>query len=83
MVDFLKMAVDKIPLHIQKEIVEQNLISRAVNITEPGTPMERLFDIYEEYIDASGEFDDWTCYTCRQSILTYFHRFKPYLCQTS
>lgn len=46
---------------------------------EVNTPMEYLFDVYAEFVDEAGEFDDWTCFKCRAHILEAFHQLKPYL----
>ena len=79
MIDWDLIAAKKIPAPIRKKILAEGIIDRACNIHEPGTPMEYLFDVYEEFIDASGEHDDWTCWRCREHILTHFRKLKPYL----
>ena len=43
--------------------------------------MEYLFDVYEEFIDAIGEHDNWNCFKCRDHILSDWRRMKPYLIQ--
>jgi hypothetical protein len=77
--DILKIAAGKIPPPIIKTILDEKLIDKAVNIQAFNTPMEYLFDVYEEFIDAGGEHDDWTCFKCREHILQEFRKLKPHL----
>lgn len=68
-----------IPDGLRKTILEEGLIDKAKNIHEFNTPMEFLFDVYEEFIDVSGELDDFSCFKCRQKVLDDFVLIKPYL----
>lgn len=79
MTDWNLVAAKKIPADIRKKILDEGLIDKAVNIQEKGTPMEYLFDVYEEFIDTSGEHDDWNCWRCREYILAQFRILKPYM----
>ena len=29
-------------------------------------------DVYEEFVDVSGENDDWSCWMCRDKVLKFF-----------
>lgn len=69
-----------IPAPIRSKILELNHIKKAVNNTNDPS-MEYLFDAYEEFIDLSGEFEDWTCGRCRQHILDEFKKIHPFLIQ--
>ena len=69
----------KIPASIRKNILSKKLIDVAVNTPERETPMEYLFDVYEEFLDAAGEHDDWNCFKCRQHAINQFRILKPYL----
>lgn len=71
--------IKKIPEGIRKKILDETIIDRACNIPEPGTPMEYLFDVYEEFIDIRGENDDFNCWRCRDKVLDFFRKLKPFL----
>ena len=75
----LVLTAKKIPSGVRKVILEEGFISKARNIMEINTPMEYLFDVYAEFIDGSGEFDDWTCFKCREHILSDFIKMLPIL----
>lgn len=77
--DLLKAMAERIPPDIRRHIVEEKFIDKAINTEVTGTPMEYLFDVYEEHIDAIGEFENWTCFKCREHILNDFRRMAPYL----
>lgn len=80
MVDQLKLAAEKIPASIRKIILDKNCIDNAVSrIPQEGSPMEYLFDVYEEFVDISGEFDDFQCGQCREHVYQEFKKLKPYL----
>lgn len=79
MADFVLQIAKKIPPPVREIIIKKNYIETAVNVFETGTPMEFLFDVYEEYIDISGEHDDFTCGQCRAHILNQFKKMLPYL----
>lgn len=75
----LRLTAQKIPATIIKIILDEGFIDKAVNIQAYNTPMEYLFDVYEEFVDASGEHDDWTCFKCREHVLNQFRILKPFL----
>lgn len=77
--DFYKQMADLIPLSIIKTILTGEIIEKAINTEVTDTPMEYLFDVYEEFVDIRGEFDNWYCYKCRQSILLNWKQMKPHL----
>lgn len=78
--DSLLLAIAKrIPEGIRKHIVAEKLIDKAVNVKNRNTPMEYLFDVYEEFIDVTGEHDNWTCFKCREHILMDMRRLRPIL----
>ena len=77
--DMYSVMANRIPAGIRKVIIDERLIDKAVNSEVTGTPMEYLFDVYEEFIDAMGEHDNWTCFKCREHILSEFKKLKPYL----
>lgn len=78
--DHLFIAIaKKVPAGVRKIILEEQFIDLAVNTETRNSPMEYLFDVYEEFIDNTGEFENWTCFKCREHILTEFRRLKPYL----
>lgn len=74
-----KIIADKIPEPVQKVILEEGFIDKAVNLMEVNTPMEYLFDVYEEFVDVSGEHDDWSCHKCREFVLQEWKKIKPFL----
>lgn len=69
----------RIPEGIRKVLLEENLIDKAVNVHAVNTPMEYLFDVYEEFIDVAGEHDDWGCHKCREHVLKDMRKLKPFL----
>jgi len=77
--DYNKVLAECIPPRVRKIILEEKFIEKAVNTVNTGTPMEYLFDVYEEFIDAQGEFEDWNCFKCRQNILDNFRKMQPFL----
>jgi hypothetical protein len=79
MTDFLAIAAKRIPEGIRKKIMEEGLLDKANTIQDTGSPMEYLFDVFEEFVDVTGEHDDWNCWQCRQAVLTKFIALKPYL----
>lgn len=78
---WLEAEAKRIPESIRKIILEYKHIDNAVNTHEPGmdTPMEYIFDVYEEFIDVSGQYDDFSCGPCRQHVLDNMKKLKPYL----
>ena len=81
--DLLLQMAKRIPAGIRKTILQECFIDKAINTEVTGTPMEYLFDVYEEFIDANGEHDNWTCWKCREHILNDFRRIKSYLIKLS
>ena len=77
--NFYEEMVKRIPENIRKIIVEEKFIDKAYNSDVTGTPMEYLFDVYEEFLDAIGEHDSWTCFKCREHILNDWKKMQPYL----
>lgn len=75
--DIAIAALKQIPKGLWQEVVDNTL--KAWNTNDYGTPMEYLFDVYEEFIDLSGEHDDWNCWTCRNHILIFFQTYRPWL----
>lgn len=75
----LKQMAERIPPDKRKIILEEQFIDKAINTENTGTPMEYLFDVYEENLDANGEYDNWTCYKCREHILMDWRNMKPFL----
>jgi hypothetical protein len=76
-----KSSAQRIPAPIRKTILTEEWITTAVNVFEPNTPMEFLFDVYEEYVDLGGENDDFSCHQCRQKVLDEWKHLEPYLKQ--
>lgn len=76
---YLKQVVAVIPPVIAKIILQENWIDKAANSDALGTPMEKLFDVYEEFVDKNGEHDDWNCFKCRQHALDMFRAIQPLL----
>jgi len=76
---YYKVLAERIPANVRKIILEECFIDKAFNTNNTGTAMEYLFDVYEEFIDAMGEFEDWSCFKCRQAILDNFKKMKIYL----
>lgn len=81
MADYTIQLAKRIPPKIRKIILDEGFIDKAINTDVTGTPMEYLFDVYEEFIDAIGEHDNWTCFKCRDHILSDWRKMKPYLIQ--
>lgn len=78
MTDLNLKEANKIPKQIVRQIIEQKMIEKAHNTTD-NQYMEYLFDAYEEFIDLSGEHDDFQCFNCRQHVLDHFKQLKPSL----
>jgi hypothetical protein len=78
---FIIGIVKRIPPSIRKIILEEQFIDKAINLPEPGTAMEYLFDVYEEFLDPSGEHDDYNCWKCRDHVLQEWRRMKPFIQQ--
>jgi hypothetical protein len=79
MSSFLETAAKKIPEGIRKIIVEEQMIDNATNVANRNSPMEYLFDVYAEFLDPSGEFQNFECGKCRHHVLENFKKLKPYL----
>jgi hypothetical protein len=79
-IQYRKLAF-QVPGEIRHNIISEGWIRSAVNVQEANTPMEFLFDVYMEYIDINGEWDDFTCHPCRQKVLEEWKKLEPYLKQ--
>lgn len=79
MTDFDLEAAKRIPANTRKTLLEEKFIERAVNIGEINTPMEYVFDVFEEFVDIAGEHDDWNCHHCRQAVLQRMQQLLPKL----
>ncbi len=77
---YLEMA-KRIPENLRKIIIEEKFIEKAINTDITGTPMEYLFDVYQEFLDAIGEHDGWNCFRCREHILNDWRKMEKYLIQ--
>jgi hypothetical protein len=77
--NYLKVVAARIPEGIRKHLLEEKLIERAINISDLNTPMEYIFDVYEEFIDTAGEHDDWNCHKCREHVIQDMRKLKPFL----
>ena len=69
----------RIPAEIRRMILEKEMITKAFNADVPGTPMEFLFDVYNEFVDPSGNVGNFNCPKCRQEVLNSFKKLHPYL----
>ena len=72
-------AVLRVPKEKLELIVTQKLIRSAINSPMKDSPMEILFDTYEEHLDPQGEHDDFNCYHCRQFILNFWNNVNTFL----
>ena len=79
MANQFEIAAKRIPPNVAKVILEEKFIDLAINTELKDTPMEYLFDVYEEFVDVAGEYDDWTCFKCREHALDFFKKTQPYL----
>lgn len=79
MKDWHESAAEKIPAVLRKNILQEGWIDTVVNVHENGTPMDFLFEIYEEYVDTTGENDDFGCGKCRQKVIDGWRKMKDYL----
>lgn len=78
--DKLMMATAaRIPAGIRKGIIEEGFIDKAVNLEIENSPMQYLFDVYIEFLDAANDAGNWNCFKCREKVLMDFRRLKPYL----
>lgn len=78
MSNLLKAAAEHIPAGIRKTIVQEDFITKAINVEAPDSPMEFLFDVYVEFIDRTYE-NSWSCPKCRETILTDFRKLEPFI----
>jgi hypothetical protein len=74
-----KWQASRIPDSIRKIILENHFIDIARNVQDFNSPMEYLFDVYEEFIDLSGQWDDFSCHPCREHVLSDWKALKPFL----
>ena len=77
--DVIEKMAGMVPDKIRKHILEEKFIEKAFNTEVVGTPMEYLFDVYEEFLDPIGEFENWYCYKCREAVLNNWRKILPYL----
>lgn len=71
--------VERLPTEIKFEVVQKKYLDYIINLPETGTPFERLFDIFEEYLDPAAETDDWNCYKCREKVANFWRAVTPHL----
>lgn len=69
----------RVPTRIRGIILEEKFIDTAKNVELRDTPMEYLFDVYNEFVDTTGEYNDWSCHKCRGHVLNVWQKMKPYL----
>lgn len=70
----------RVPLKLRTHILQEGFIDKAVNVQVEDTPMEYLFDVYQEFVDnGKGEYNDWNCHKCRGHVLDAWKKMKPYL----
>lgn len=82
MSELLMMLAKRIPKDIRKHILKEDFIDKANNLSDiANTPMHYLFEMYEVYLDTSGEFNNWYCPKCRDHILKTWRELKSYLQQ--
>jgi hypothetical protein len=55
----------RVPPKIRAIILQEQFIDKALNVELRDTPMEYLFDVYQEFVDSTREYDDWSCHKCR------------------
>lgn len=75
----LEQTAVKIPESIRKIIKDKDLIDHATIHAVKGSPMEYLFDVFAEFLDPAGEYQNFECPKCRQHVLENFKKLKPYL----
>lgn len=72
----------RVPKEIRKMIIDQKMIEKANELSDVrNTPMEFLFDVYEEFLDPSKNIGPFTCPKCRLEVLNVFRRLEPYFLQ--
>jgi hypothetical protein len=69
----------RVPPKIRAIILQEQFIDKALNVELRDTPMEYLFDVYQEFVDSTREYDDWSCHKCRGHVLEIWKRMKPFL----
>lgn len=80
--NLLLSSARRIPRRLRRTILDEGLIEKANHLLETrGTPMEYIFQLYEDFLDPNGEHDDWNCTMCRQFVLNEWMKLKPYLQQ--
>lgn len=68
----------RVPAEIRKMIIDKKYIETANELSDfPGTPMEFLFDVYEEFLDPSKNIGPFSCPKCRHEVLNVFRRLRP------
>lgn len=71
----------RVPPKIRKIILEEQFIEKARNVQLRDTPQEYLFDVFVEFVDRTGEFNDFNCHKCRGHVLDVWYKMKPFLIQ--
>jgi hypothetical protein len=78
-IHWLQKDARRIPDTIRKEILENRFIDIAVPTHDFNTPFEYLFDVYEQFVDVAGQYNDYACAPCRQKIFEQWKLLKPLL----
>lgn len=74
------MTAERIPIGIVRHIVEERLIDSANQMDNSlNGVMYYLFELHTQYIDPTGQFDNWNCPICKDHVMTNWKRLKPYL----
>lgn len=69
-----------IPTRIRRIILSEKMIDDANPlIDDEDTPMEFLFEVFNEFVDKSGTYNDFYCSHCREYIHKTFQKMKPYI----
>lgn len=77
---YYKIVASRIPEDIRKYIIQEKFIENSnVYSQSKNSPMGFLFDMYEKYIDVSGEHDDWNCPKCKLHIIEDWQKLLPFL----
>lgn len=71
----------RVPDKLRKIILDEQFIDKARNVELRDTPQEFLFDVYIEFVDKTGEHNDWSCHKCRAYVLDVWIKMKPFLIQ--
>lgn len=69
----------RVPPKLRKIILDEQFIEKARNVMLEDTPQRYLFDVYTEFVDKTGEYNDWGCHKCRGHVLDAWNKMKPFL----